>query len=56
MKYSLEPRHQIFLNGYELFSFAKDKNISKYLSSKYSQKLVNYTNNLLQWYLKLLQN
>ena len=43
--YSVQPRYQIFVKGYEFFSFARNmgknvcKNINKGLSSKYSQKL-----------------
>ena len=38
---SVQPKDQIFVKGYGFLSFAK--NISKDLSSKYSQKLLNYT-------------
>ena len=46
-RYSVQPRHKIFVKGYEFLSFAKnmgrniDKNISKNVSSKYSQKLID---------------
>ena len=48
MRYSVQPRDQIFGKGYGLLSFAKimsknvGKNISKNLSSKYSQKLLDH--------------
>ena len=37
MRYSTEPKDRIYVKGYGLLSFAKD--ISKYLSNKYGQKL-----------------
>ena len=43
--YSFQPRDQIFVKSFGIFSFARSmgknvgKNISKNLSSKYSQKL-----------------
>ena len=46
-RYLVQPRDQIFLKDYELLSFAKnmaqniDKNISKILSSKHSQKILD---------------
>ena len=48
MRYSLQPRDQIFVKGYGFLSFAKnmgkniDKNISKSLSCKYRQKLLDH--------------
>ena len=45
--YSIEPKDQIFVEGYTYFSFAKfmskniGKDISKYIRSKYSQKLLD---------------
>ena len=36
MRYSIEPRHRIYVKGYEFLSFAK--NMGKSLSNKYSQK------------------
>ena len=48
MKYSVQPRDQIFVKGYGFLSFAKNmgkkigKNISKKLSCKYSQRLLNH--------------
>ena len=53
----VQPRDQIFVKGYGFSSFAKNigKNTSKNLSSKYSQKLLDHANNLLQMHLKLLQ-
>ena len=44
MRYSTEPRHQLFIKGYGVLSFAKNisKNVSKYLSGKYSQKLLDH--------------
>ena len=46
-RYSVEPRGKIFVKGYGFSFFAKcmgknSKNISKNLSSKYSQKLLNH--------------
>ena len=47
MTHSVELRDRIFVNGYEFLSFAKSmtansgKNISKNLSGKYSQKLLD---------------
>ena len=46
--YSVQPRHQIFVKGYGFLSFARNmgkilvKNISKILSSKYSQKFLDH--------------
>ena len=46
MRYSVQPRDEIFVKGYGCLSFAKNmgknigKTISKSLSSKYSQKLL----------------
>ena len=37
MRYSIEPKGRTYVKGYGFLSFAK--NISKILSSKYSQKL-----------------
>ena len=37
--YSVQPRGQIFVNGNTFMSFAK--NMSKILSSKYSQKFLD---------------
>ena len=39
MRYSIEPRDRMFVKGYGFLSFAKD--MSKNLSNKYSQKLLN---------------
>ena len=39
MRYSNEPRDRIYVKGYEFLSFAK--NMGKYLSNKYGQKLFN---------------
>ena len=45
-RYSVQPRDRMFVKGYRLLSFAKNrgkdigKNIKKILSSKYSQKLL----------------
>ena len=45
MRYAVQPRDTIFGKGYGSLSFAKNlgKNISKHLSSKYSQKRLIYT-------------
>ena len=48
MRYSIEPRDQMFVKGYGFLSFATNlsknigKNISKSLSGKYSQKLLDH--------------
>ena len=48
MRYSVQPRDQIFVKGYVFLSFAKNmgkiigKSISKNLSGKYSQKLLDH--------------
>ena len=54
-RYSVQPR--IFVKGYGFLSFAKniDTNISKSLSGKYSQKLLDHAKNLEQVQLRLLQ-
>ena len=39
MCYSIEPKDRIYVKGYGFLSFAK--NISKTLSNKYSQKLLD---------------
>ena len=47
-QYSVQPRDQIFVKGYGFLSFARnmgrntDKNISKNLGSKYSQKRLDH--------------
>ena len=47
MRYSVQPKDQIFVKGYGFFSFAKSmnknigKNISKNVSGKYGQKLLD---------------
>ena len=43
MRYSIEPRVRIYVNGYGFLSFAK--NTSKNLSSKYGQKLFDSAKN-----------
>ena len=46
-RYSVQPRDQIFVNGYGFLSFAKNmgkntgKIIGKNISGKYSQKLLH---------------
>ena len=48
MHYSVQPRDQIFVKGYQFLSFHGNmgrnisKNINKYLSSKYSQKRIDH--------------
>ena len=37
MRYSIEPRHRIYVKGYVFLSFAK--NMGKSLSNKFGQKL-----------------
>ena len=47
-RHSIEPRDRIFVTGYENLCFAKNtaknigKSMSKYLSSKYSQKRMDH--------------
>ena len=47
-RYSVQPRYWIFVKGYGVFSFVRNigksvrKNISKTLSSQYSQKLFDH--------------
>ena len=43
-QYSLQPRDRIFVKDYRFLSFAENmgKNISKNLSHKYYQKLVDH--------------
>ena len=43
MRYSNEPRDRIYVKGYGFLSFAK--NMGKYLSNKYGQKLFNSAKN-----------
>ena len=48
MRYSVQPKDQIFVKSYGFLSLAKNmiknisKNISKNLSSKYNQKLLHH--------------
>ena len=48
MRYSVQPRDRIFVNGYGFMSFAKNmgkntsKNISKKVSGKYSKKHLHH--------------
>ena len=51
---SVQPKDQIFVKGYGFLSFAK--NISKDLSSKYSQKLLNHTKKFATDVLKTVSN
>ena len=61
MHRSVQPRDQIFVEGYGFFSFAKNtgknvgKTTSKNLSGKYSQKILDMLNNPQKMLLKLLQ-
>ena len=47
-RYSVQPRYQIFVNGYGFLSSAANigrnmnKNITKNLSGKYSQKFIDH--------------
>ena len=60
-RYSGQPRGSIFIKGYGLLPFARNTgknagiNISKNLTSIFSQKILDYAKNLLQIHLKLLQ-
>ena len=61
MRYSVQPRHRIFVKHYGFLPFAKNmvknigKNISKNLSSKYGQKLLDHAKQPAQMQLKLFQ-
>ena len=46
MRYSIEPRDRIYVKGYGFSAFAK--NMSKSLSNKYCQKLLDSAKNLQQ--------
>ena len=58
MRYSVQPRGQIFIKGYGFLSFAKTvgkkicKNKSKTLSSKCSEKLLDHPNQSALYALK----
>ena len=41
MRYSIEPKERIYVKGYGFLSFVK--NMGKYLSSNYGQKLLDST-------------
>ena len=41
MRYSFEPKNRVYVKGYGFLSFAK--NMGKYLSCKYGQKLLDST-------------
>ena len=61
MRYSLQPRDRIFVKGYGFLSSAEnmgeniDKTLSKILSGKCSQKLLDHAKNMIQMHLKLIQ-
>ena len=48
MRYSVQPRDQIFAKGYGFFSFVKSigknigKNVSKNLTDRYNQKFLDH--------------
>ena len=46
MRYSIEPRERIYVKGYELLYF--DKNKGKCLSNKYGKNVLVVLKNLLQ--------
>ena len=46
MRYSIEPKDRIYVNGYGFLSFAK--NIGKNFSNKYSQKLLDTAKKYIQ--------
>ena len=54
MRYSLQPRYWILVNGYEFLFFAKSmgkregKNISEKLSGKYGQKITDHATDALK--------
>ena len=60
MRYSVQPRARVFVNGYRFLSFAKDmcknigKKISKNLSGIYSQKLFGYAKQSATYALKTI--
>ena len=57
--YLVEARDRIFVKGYGFLPFTKkigknvDKNISNYLSSKYSQKVIDHTKQSATYTLKI---
>ena len=54
--YLVEARDRIFVKGYGFLPFTKnivDKNISKNLSSKYSQKVIDHTKQSATYTLKI---
>ena len=59
--YSIEPRDQIFVKGYDFLPLARNvgkklvKNISKNLSQKYSQKVLDHADKSATDKLKQLQ-
>ena len=53
MRYSIEPKDRIFVQGYGFQSFAKS--IGKNLSNKYSQKLIDTAKKSTTDAVKLLQ-
>ena len=61
MRYSVQPRYQIFVEGYEFLSFTRNmdknitENISKNLRGKYSQKLLDHGKQSAEDALKLLR-
>ena len=61
MRYSVQPRDQIFVKGYGFLSFPENvnesigKNISKNLSGKYNQKLLDHAKESAKMHLRLLQ-
>ena len=61
MQCSFQPRNQIFVKGYRCLSFAKNtdknngKSISKNVSGKYSQKLLDHAEQSATVHLKVLE-
>ena len=61
MRYLVQPRNEMFVKGYGFLFFAKSKskssgkNISKNLSGKYSQKILDHAKQSPTYCLKLLQ-
>ena len=53
-RYSVQPRDRMFVKGYELFSFAKNigENISKILSGKHSQEILDHAKQSATYLLK----
>ena len=62
MRYSVQPRDQIFVKGYVFLTFAKNmgknirKNIRKNLSGKYSQRFLDHAEKCADRITKISRN